>query len=184
MKKLIGSDIGTYTFSASAKQITLSGLSETLTLDQVLTVVNVTDNIVIYNFGKAGLGGTIASNVITLIYDTSSMSDGDVLQIYVELTDTSEAQLKSLTSAVFFLIEQMVLAQQNPVWLNNTTNGLQVVNAPAQTMAVSGSLTTAGTVSTVSTVTNLAQIGGVSADTMLPAQSDQAWGITIRNLLV
>lgn len=181
MKKLVGSDVGSYTFSAAAKQITLSGLSETLTLDQVLTIVNVTDNIVIYNFGKVGYGGSIASNVLTLTYDTTSMSDGDTLQIYVELADTSESLLRSLTTAVFFLTEQMVLSQQNPVWLNNTTNGLQVVNAPSQTMAVSGSLTTAGT---VSTVTNLSQIGGVNADTMIPTQGDQAWGVTIRSLLV
>lgn len=49
-----------------------------------LVVTNVTDNIVIYNFAKVGLGGTVATNVLTVAYDTSGMADADDLQIFYD----------------------------------------------------------------------------------------------------
>ena len=52
MKQLIGSDTGSYTFDASAKQITIIGLP-TFTIEQVLLITNVTDGIVIYNFASS-----------------------------------------------------------------------------------------------------------------------------------
>ena len=65
----------------------------------VLVIYNTTDNINIYNFSDAGLGGTVTTSqavdsdfpqtqdgvtTITLDYNTTSMSAGDELLIYVE----------------------------------------------------------------------------------------------------
>lgn len=83
MKMLVGVDQGGYTFDASAQTVTLTGLN-TLALEQVLLITNVTDNVIIYNFAKPTLGGSISSNVITLTYDTTSMSDTDDLQIFID----------------------------------------------------------------------------------------------------
>lgn len=181
MKKLIGADIGSYSFNPATKQITLSGMPSSLSLEQLLVITNVTDGIILYNFADPALGGSISGNAITLEYDTVSMSSGDSLQIFVDIPDTSEAQLVALVESVFFRLEQLVAAQQYPSWLNMTNNSLQATLLTGSTTAVTGSLTTAGT---VSTVTNLSQIGGVNADIMIPAQSDQAWGVTIRSLLI
>jgi hypothetical protein len=56
----------------------------------LLLITNVTDNVIIYNFAGSGLGGTTSytnsthKTVLTLDYDTSSMSASDELQIFVD----------------------------------------------------------------------------------------------------
>lgn len=75
--------ISNYTFDASAQTITFNDYVS-ITLDNVLVITNVTDNILIYNFAESGLGGTVATNVLTLDYDTTSMSDTDDLQIWYD----------------------------------------------------------------------------------------------------
>ena len=82
MKKLIGFDVGSYTFDASAKTITIDNISS-LSLEQILVITNVTDNIIIYNFADTTKGGSLTGFVLTLDYDTTSMSDTDELQIWV-----------------------------------------------------------------------------------------------------
>ena len=77
------------------------------TLDKILLITNVTDNIILYNFADATFAGTTAVfttgddttnwptisqahdgyTTITLQYNTSAMSAGDSLQIYVEGTE-------------------------------------------------------------------------------------------------
>ena len=76
-----------YTFDASAKTIEISGLH---TLRTIQLITNVTDNVIIYNFADAAKGGTVSHNpttdvtTITLTYNTTSMSDSDELQIFVD----------------------------------------------------------------------------------------------------
>ena len=53
-------------------------------LDGVLLVTNVTDNVIVYNFADPALGGTVSSNVLTLTYNTASMSNSDALQIFYD----------------------------------------------------------------------------------------------------
>jgi hypothetical protein len=76
-----------YTFNASAKTITFN-TTDTVRLESVLLVTNVTDNIIIYNFADPSLGGTITNNVLTLTYNTTGMSNADSLQIYLDLYGT------------------------------------------------------------------------------------------------
>lgn len=85
MKKLISG----YTFDASEKKVTFTGYT-VINLASVLLITNVTDNIIIYNFADATLGGTVATNVLTLTYSTTSMDDADKLQIWYD--DESSAQ--------------------------------------------------------------------------------------------
>lgn len=78
--------VSTYTFDASAKTITL-GDYISIDLNRVLLVTNVTDNIIIYNFADTAKGGSVATNVLTLDYDTTSMDDSDKLQIFYDDAD-------------------------------------------------------------------------------------------------
>ena len=86
--------VETYTFDASAQTVTLNGHYE---LNQLLLITNVTDNIIIYNFTASSKGASLSydssSNVttITLTYDTTAMSDDDVLQVYA---DKNEVQIE------------------------------------------------------------------------------------------
>ena len=76
-----------YTFDASAQTVEITGLHKLRTLQMI---TNVTDNVIIYNFADASKGGTVSYNsttdvtTITLTYDTTSMSDSDELQIFVD----------------------------------------------------------------------------------------------------
>ena len=83
-------------------------------LDKLLLVTNVTDNVIIYNFADTTFAGTTATftadddatnfpkitqahdgyTTITLQYDTSSMSASDELQIYVEQTEDQGQKIR------------------------------------------------------------------------------------------
>ena len=86
-----------YTFNAATQQITFN-TTETITLERLLIITNVTDNLIIYNFADPNLGGTITNNVLTLNYNTTTMSNTDRLQIFIEnqLTPASEESLQYL----------------------------------------------------------------------------------------
>lgn len=96
--------IKNYTFNAAAKTITFEDFTS-IQLKQVLVITNVTDNIIIYNF--AALGGSVLNNVLTLNYNTTSMSNSDELQIFIDVpgpiygldNTTTTAYASSLTIA-------------------------------------------------------------------------------------
>ena len=73
-----------YGFTASPLgQVQLLGYPN-ITLDQILLVTNVTDNVIIYNFADPTKGGNLTGNILSLSADTSSMSNTDRLQIFVD----------------------------------------------------------------------------------------------------
>ncbi len=111
MKILVGESLGSYVFDATAKTITLSGLG-TLTLEQIVAVVNVVDNIILYNPVNSLTGGSISSNVLTLTYDTSLMSDTDNLFILVEI---GEPQIDFALSALKNIVQNPISNEDTDV---------------------------------------------------------------------
>ena len=97
-RMIVGIDKGNYTFNAAARQITLIGL-ESLHIEGIRLITNVVDNIIIYSFGTPGLGGTLGSSVLTLQYDTTSMSNTDSLMIIFDgVTDEdTSSQIKIIS---------------------------------------------------------------------------------------
>lgn len=83
------------TFDASAQTVTHPSFSD-VTLSGIQLIVNVTDQIIIYNFADTTKGGTLAGDVLTLEYDTTTMSDTDELMVLVE--DGSSTQPISASS--------------------------------------------------------------------------------------
>lgn len=79
-----GTLIKDYVFDASAKTVTFSAFTE-IDITRILTITNVTDNIIVYNFAVDTSGGSVATNVLTLTYDTTAMADADNLQIYYDM---------------------------------------------------------------------------------------------------
>jgi hypothetical protein len=75
-----------YFFDASAKTVMFLDY-RTIDLNRVLLITNVTDNIIIYNFADSTVGGTVLGNVLTLDYNTTSMSDDDELLIFYQEDD-------------------------------------------------------------------------------------------------
>lgn len=104
--------ITNYTFDASEKKITFSDYT-TIRLDSVLLITNVTDNVIIYNFADSTKGGTVATNVLTLTYNTATMDDTDKLMIYYDDSDVVPATthlqetLYSLTETIQELIQRL-----------------------------------------------------------------------------
>lgn len=103
-----------YTFDASEKTIVHSSFSD-ITLAGIQLIVNVTDQIIIYNFADTAKGGTLATDTLTLEHDTTSMSDTDELMIIVEngastLTIAGTVDLGATDNAVLDAIAASVAA--------------------------------------------------------------------------
>src|SRR3990167_3703532 len=86
-----------YSFNANDKTITFN---VNLKKEDFLLITNIIDNTIIYNFGCSDLGGNLAGNVLTLTYDTSSMSSSDKLMIIIKNEDKKELYLERLLSEI------------------------------------------------------------------------------------
>jgi hypothetical protein len=178
MKKLIGIDVaGSYTFNAATRQVTIS-IGSDITLSNVLLITNVTANTIIYNFASSTLGQTsFSNNVITLDYDTSSMSNNDVLQIYLDL-ESNEETLHTLLRRMNKLLESNAVVdsslRQRVVVEAAPTTAVTLATAP--TTAVTNT-TGFGTAYTINTPTN--PYGQVSSNVLAVYEGpvDQRWRI-------
>jgi hypothetical protein len=109
-----------YTFNAGTRQITLTDYTS-VNLESFLLITNVTDNIIIYNFADPAKGGTVSTNVLTLDYDTTAMSNGDTLQIFIDdgeksASETTLEALKDVSDYLKILVNQTkTLATQDNV---------------------------------------------------------------------
>lgn len=120
-----------YTFNAATKQITFN-TTDVVSLNQVLVITNVTDNVIIYNFADAAKGGTIANNVLTLTFDTTTMSNADSLQIFLDLygtpsTDDSVILLRRLIQLLAPIATQDI-SQRQRVNVDAISSGLTLSN--------------------------------------------------------
>lgn len=175
-KKIVGIDIGSYTFDASNNQITLIDCPN-LSLENLLIITNVTDGIQIYNFADEALNATISNNVITLEYNTVSMSNSDNLQIFIEDGQTSN-DANAITEYIQCLgvcMKRLLDAIKYPAWLDRALNRLRMT-----TLVESGTITTVTTCSTVSTVSNITNIGGYSATNFIEKTLLNNWNNGIR----
>ena len=99
-----------YTFNSSTRQVTLTDYTS-VNLESFLLITNVTDNIIIYNFADPAKGGTVSTNVLTLDYDTTAMSNGDSLQIFIDdgeksASETTLEALKDVGDYLKILVNQ------------------------------------------------------------------------------
>jgi len=101
MKKLVEN----YSFNAATRQITLTDYTS-VDLEALLLITNVTDNIIIYNFAGEGKGATIAANVVALDFDTTSMSNSDKLQIFID--DGETPATNSALETIDLLLSQLL----------------------------------------------------------------------------
>jgi hypothetical protein len=87
--------IANYTFDASAQTVTFTDYTA-ISLEGVLLVSNATDGLILYNFADPAKGGSAATNVLTLEYDTTAMDDTDDLIVYYDDGDKSQLVGQSL----------------------------------------------------------------------------------------
>lgn len=82
--------VDNYTFDKSTRQITFTDYAS-IRLDKIHLVVNVTAGVVIFNMANSALTGTVATNVLTLTYNTSAMNNTDKLTISYDDTSAVES---------------------------------------------------------------------------------------------
>lgn len=92
MNIMVWYDLGSYAFNAAWKTITFSWLGNVM-IEQVRLITNVTDWVIIYNFASAAKKGVMSNNVLTLDYDTTTMSDTDSLQIDLAYNNNQDYNL-------------------------------------------------------------------------------------------
>ena len=171
--------VSTYTFDPTAKTITFD---KAYSLEQILLVTNVTTNAIIYNFADPAMGGSITGSVLTLDFNTTAMSAGDKLQIFVDDVTTVQPVNVGNTVAIPVADEDAALLLQR---LLNALNSPQGYDKSLQrqrgTMIVeSGTVTTVGTVSTVAVVNNIAAIDTLQGRIQVYGANLSAWVDTVR----
>ena len=173
MKTLIDS----YTFNPSINKIVLNEDVQ-IKIEQILLITNITDNTIIYNFADNSLGGTISGNVLTLNYDTASMSNTDSLQIFIDTPNVDFIALNDLLADGLSEIVHQLQSIRNDGGMADVSGRVRC-NIETGTVNV-GTATTVTGVTTVSTVSNIASAGGIGLQTSIMSMTNQGWG-NIRN---
>jgi hypothetical protein len=155
---------------ASTRKITFTDYNPIIN-ERILLITNVTDGIIIYNFADPLKGGTCATNVLTLAYNTTTMSNTDKLQIFYDDADT--AQL--IDGTVFdggnnLVLRELLESTNMPLYYDPATNSIKAL--------VTGSVT-----ATVASTTVTAY-SGIPADPLIPSLLNLAWAQNIRSLLI
>lgn len=150
--------IDKYTFNKTAKTITFPDLGD-IRLEGFQLITNVTTGTIIYQFNSSAKLGTISGNVLTLVYDTTTMNNTDKLQIIYHPIKNGYFQ-RSLA-----LLEQIKNAILRPEWMSQTANGksLRTLTDPTSTLATVATVTTVTTVTTANTVTNLTNFNTIDS---------------------
>jgi hypothetical protein len=187
MKAKLGTDTpGSYTFNAAAKTVTFSGLREIINLSNILVITNVTTNTIIYNFASEAKGNTsFINNILTLDFDTTSMSNSDLLSIYLDVESTEET-LQALLRRMNKLLESNAtvdIRQRQRITID-ALGGAEVTT----TVPVSGTVTAtaSGTynINTAiatqlvpNTATNPYVLGSISTTAVFEGPVHQLWRI-------
>jgi len=164
--------VTTYTFDPTAKTITFD---KAYSLEQILLVTNVTTNAIIYNFADPTMGGSITGSVLTLDFNTTAMSAGDKLQIFVD--DATTVQPVADQDAVL-LLQRVLNALNAPQGYDKSLQRQRGTN-----VIESGTITTVSTVTTVTTVgtlTNLSTVDTLQGRIQVYGANLSAWADTVR----
>lgn len=140
-----------YSFSAATSTITFN---ESIYLEGITTITNLSDNVLIYQFNNPLLGGSLSSDrkTLTLVFDTSSMSDADPLQIgYGVPSPQANNPASEETLAVLKFLLQML----KPLGM---TTGAGSNRLSVDVNAVTGAVTSVGTVTTLTNITNIGNV--------------------------
>jgi hypothetical protein len=159
--------INNYVFNPINKTIVFSDY-DSIKLDNVILIVEVTTGTIIYNFAAANLTGAVSGNILTLNYDTTSIANTSNLAIYYDDSTTSAATDESIV-----LLRRLVQLL--------TPVGVQDI-AQRQRVVVEG-IAGSAVVTTVGTVNNMNALAGVDARFPIIDQARNTFANAIRQNL-
>ena len=166
----------TYIFTPGLSGVGSINLSsiEKFDIKRLVAIINITNNIIIYNVASATTGFTTQNNgLIVLDYNTSAMSSNDLLQIIYDnddaITNNELIQaIEAMRMAIQSLNKTIGLGQVNPL-----TGGL-FIDGSRFTQPISGNLTT------LITLNNLLQMGGQNTNS-IPLSTERNAADNLRN---
>ena len=179
--------INNYIFDASNKQITFTDYSS-IDLDGVLLITNVTDNIIIYNFAAPGFGGTVIGNVLTLDYDTTSMSDSDNIQLFYDDSIDINSLITMLQTQISNDndMHRQLLQLLKPLGITVSGTGrlqLDINNVVGGTIGTVTNITNLPTLANVTTVGTVSNIGGLNGFDLQYNMAHMSYADSLRNKL-
>ena len=125
MKQLLEHDFGDYIFNPTNGTITMLGLPAFFEQEQILTVVNIATNTMIYCFADPTLTGTLAGNVLDVNYNTTAMNASDPLQIYLDIPEDKSIEA-SMNEAQTHLLLQRICDLLEPMATQDSANRQRV----------------------------------------------------------
>lgn len=142
--------VDSYTFTASAKTVKFNDYGE-IRLEGVKLITNITTGTIIYQFNDATKNGTVSNNILTLTYNTASMSNTDKLMIIYEAPEA-----RSVLAGLATLLSSIYEAIKRPSY-STIVGGARLLKVSCDQM------TTVSAVTTVSTLSNLNGIASLDA---------------------
>ena len=183
MKAKLGTDTpGSYTFNAAAGTVTFSGLRQTIDLSNILVITNVTTNTIIYNFASATKGNAgFSNNVLTLDFDTTSMSNSDELSIILDV-ESLEETLQTFMRRINKLLESNAVVDsrlRQRITLDALPGAELTTTVPVSgTVTATANINTAIATQVVATVaTNPYSIGTASTTAVFEGPLHQLWRV-------
>jgi hypothetical protein len=168
--------VNNYVFNPANKTIVFSDY-DSIKLDNVILIVEVTTGTIIYNFAAANLTGAVSGNILTLNYDTTSIINTTNLAIYYDDNATNAATDESLA------LLRRLIQLLTPIGTQDVAQRQRVVVESAPTTAVTVSSGTVTTVTTVGTVNTMNALAGVDARFPIIDQARNTFANAIRQNL-
>ena len=103
-----------YVFNPASKTITFDG-SLGLKQQDILLIVNLNGNKMIYNFACSDDGGVMNGSVLTFTYNVTTMSASDRLMVFVSEIDRTEEYLKKIADNTTDMLEIMLEKQKENI---------------------------------------------------------------------
>lgn len=137
-------------FNKTAKTVTFSGFTS-IAIERILAVINVTRNVILYNPVDPLRGGTVATNVLTLTFntDTGDFNNADKLMVVYDLPDQLNRHVAAsgTTSGLLVANPTLTISGWTPVEVEITnvngagilyisTNGTDPTASPASYTAL------------------------------------------------
>ena len=160
--------IPTYTFSAANKTITFPNLTNPV-IEGFQLITNLTTGTIIYQFNDVAKGGSVSSNVLTLTFDTTAMSDTDKLQIIYN------PPTGGFFDRALFLFYQMVEHLRAPSWVTKLAGGDKVQVIISTDSNVNVNNINSGT------ITNVTNLNTIDSRELIWSMWDTEFNVGIRS---
>lgn len=136
--------VSNYTFDKVAKTITFTDFT-TIQLERIQLITDTTNGTILYQFNKVTKGGTVATNVLTLTYDTNTGSFNNTDDLQILYADSSFAALDQVEflSAVSKGIIGHGVVQDSPDVISDGQTAAYRINSRREQIMAMGSVAVA-----------------------------------------